>query len=74
MAMTEAKVQGMHCVDCAHKVEAAIREVPGVASVRVHYLKKQAYIESTPEVDWDKVQEAVKAAGYELILPGASPS
>jgi copper chaperone CopZ len=70
MATTEVKVQGMHCVDCAHKVEAAIREVPGITAVRVHYLKKQASIETTPDVDWARVQDAVKAAGYELVLPG----
>jgi copper chaperone CopZ len=71
MTETPVKVQGMHCVDCAHKVEDAIRQVTGVKAVHVHYLKKQAKIESDGALNWERIQEDVRAAGYDVILPSA---
>lgn len=72
MAVETVKVQGMHCVDCAHKVEEAIRRVPGVHSVHVHYLKKQAQIEEDGSIDWDALRRAVQEAGYDVVGPASA--
>jgi copper chaperone CopZ len=66
MATQTLKITGMHCVDCAHKVEAALQTVPGVATAKVHYLKRQAQVAFTTEsTDPALLIAAVQAAGYD---------
>ncbi|MCY0900416.1 MAG: heavy-metal-associated domain-containing protein [Firmicutes bacterium] len=65
MANYRLKIGGMHCLDCAHKVEAALRGVPGVETARVKYLQRTAEVTAddtrvTPEV----LRHAVQTAGY----------
>jgi len=38
MVTQDLKITGMHCIDCAHTVEAALKTVPGVEQARVLYL------------------------------------
>ena len=64
MVTQELKITGMHCVDCAHKVEAALKTVPGVEQARVHYLKRQAHVTGT-DLAVDQLLTAVRAAGYD---------
>lgn len=54
---------GLHGVDGAHKVEAALTAVPGVEQVRVHYLKRQAHVTGMG-FSLDQLMSAVRAAGY----------
>ncbi len=64
MVTLDLKITGMHCVDCAHKVEAALKTVPGVEQARVHYLKRQAHVTGT-DFAVDQLLTAVRAAGYD---------
>ncbi len=64
MVTQNLKITGMHCVDCAHKVEAALKTVPGVEQARVHYLKRQAHVTGT-DFTADQLLTAVRAAGYD---------
>lgn len=67
MATMELKVSGMHCVDCAQKVETALKAVPGVSAAHVHYLKRRATVTvEAPTVAVEPLREAVQAAGYDV--------
>ena len=59
------KIEGMTCTHCARTVEAAIGQVPGVARVRVNYLKKEA--EVIGEAPLKALMAAVEAAGYRAV-------
>lgn len=63
MVTQDLKITGMHCIDCAYKVEAALKTVPGVEQARVHYLKRQAHVTGTDLVI-EQLMTAVRAAGY----------
>ena len=60
------KVEGMHCVDCAAKVQSALQTVPGVSSARVHYLRRQATIVHEVPVEEAEAFRVVDAVGYHL--------
>lgn len=66
MGTATYRVEGMHCLDCARKVEQALREVAGVQSARVHYLKRQAVVVADDGVSLATLEEAVRRAGYAL--------
>lgn len=66
MATQELKITGMHCIDCARKVEAALKAVPGVEQARVHYLKRQAHVTGAA-ITADSLIAAVRAAGYDAV-------
>lgn len=61
------KVEGMHCVDCATKVQSALQTVPGVSSARVHYMHREATIVHDHPVEAAAVIRAVDAAGYRVV-------
>lgn len=71
MATYRFKIQGMHCVDCAHTVEQAFFTVPGVTTAKVNYLKKQATVETTDPVSVDALEQAVKGSGYTALPENA---
>ncbi len=67
MTTIDLKVTGMHCADCAHKVEAALKTVPGVSAAQVHYLKRRATVTvEVPTVPVESLRQAVQAAGYDV--------
>lgn len=58
-------VGGMHCASCVGSVERALREAPGVRSVRVNLPLAQAAVDYEPEkTDLARMAAAVVAAGY----------
>ncbi len=61
------KVEGMHCIDCAGKVQSALQTVPGVLSARVHYLHRQATIVHDQPIEEAAIIRAVDAAGYRVV-------
>lgn len=65
----ELKIAGMHCLDCARKVEKALQGVPGVDRAEVQYIRKWARVVAEDEVDVKDLVAAVQAAGY-----GAEPA
>jgi len=58
------KITGMHCPDCAVKVEEALRETKGTVSAKVSYLKKTADVEVHDGVSAEALAKSVEAAGY----------
>jgi Cu+-exporting ATPase len=62
------RVEGMHCLDCATKVQQALEQVPGVLRAHVHYLKKTAVVVGE-SVAAPAVEDAVSRAGYQVRWP-----
>lgn len=63
----EITVDGMHCHHCAGKVEAAIKALDGVKSVKADPATKKVVIVSSVDLDNALVSEAVKTAGFTLV-------
>jgi copper chaperone CopZ len=65
------KIEGMHCRDCAVKVEAALKDLPEVSAVKVHYLKRRATLTLEHPVATETIVKQVAEAGYRAEpLPG----
>ncbi|MCH5164667.1 MAG: heavy-metal-associated domain-containing protein [Clostridiales bacterium] len=63
----EIKVDGMHCMHCAGKVEAAIKALDGVKSVKADPNTKSVVITSSVELDNALIAQAVKSAGFTMV-------
>jgi Cu+-exporting ATPase len=61
-------VEGMTCATCVRRVEKALAEVSGVASVQVNYAAESAAIGLRGAVDSAQLRLAVKEAGYDAPL------
>ncbi|MCD7710561.1 MAG: heavy metal translocating P-type ATPase, partial [Porphyromonadaceae bacterium] len=62
-------VLDMSCVVCAGNVENAVKRLQGVRSASVNFASENLLIEYDPAViSLDRIQAAVQAAGYDLIL------
>ncbi len=58
-------ISGMTCANCAGRVEAALRGIPGVAAADVNLAMERADVDlSDPHVDIAVLVDAVKRAGY----------
>lgn len=56
---------GMHCASCAGLIERKLKKVPGVKEANVNYgAEKARVVYDTALADIEKIQSAVKAAGY----------
>jgi copper chaperone CopZ len=62
-------VAGMTCGSCASSVSAEVGGLAGVAKVRVDLGSGSVEVTSKDPLDDAAVQEAVKAAGYEVTSP-----
>ena len=68
-------VLGMSCAACQHHVEAALRSTAGVESARVDLMAHQASVVFDPAVAQpESLVEAIRAAGYDSVLPRAGES
>ena len=67
----EFPVLGMTCTRCAANVERTLKKkVPGVLDASVNFASETAHVEYDPaRVSPEDMAEAVKNAGYELVLP-----
>ena len=63
----EVTVEGMHCGHCASQVEAAIKAIDGVKSVKADPATKKVVIISSETIDNVLVSEAVKNAGFTMV-------
>lgn len=62
-------VLGMSCTSCALGIEFSIRKLRGVLTSEVNYATAELVMEYLPGLtDSLKIQEAVRALGYDLIL------
>ena len=68
MSSTTLSIDGMRCAGCAEKVEQALRDVPGVATVAVDLEHRTAIVEGGGEAD--NLVSAVQTAGFKArVLP-----
>ncbi len=68
-------VLGMTCASCQHHVEAALRAAAGVESARVDLMAHRARVVFDPAVTAPaQLVEAIRAAGYDAVLPRAGAS
>ena len=62
-------VSGMSCASCAHHVEQAVIKLGGVAEANVNLATQTITISYSPDdVTRGQLQEAVKNAGYDLLV------
>lgn len=65
------EVEGMTCASCASSVESILSHVEGVKSANVNFADSSVLVEHEPGIaPDDKLQEAVKSIGYNLIVDG----
>lgn len=62
-------VIGMTCGSCAARVEKSLTQQPGVTDVSVNYATGQVHLQIADSVDHQVLADAVKQAGYTLVLP-----
>ena len=64
---TRFRVEGMHCASCVSRVEAGLRQVPGVVEARVNLATREATVITASEAaapNWGPVLEGI---GYRYI-------
>lgn len=59
-------IKGMHCRSCEILIEDEFRKISGVTDVKVSEKKGRAYVSYEGTLDHQKIEEAVRNAGYEL--------
>ena len=68
-------VLGMTCASCQHHVEAALLSTAGVESARVDLMAHRASVVFDPAIATPaQLIEAIRAAGYDAVLPRADAS
>jgi Cu+-exporting ATPase len=61
-------VGGMMCATCVETIEAALRELPGVVSVRVNLGTERAYVTYNPSLSGiPDIKKAIEDAGYQYL-------
>lgn len=66
-------IKGMSCASCAMAIERALLKVEGVRSAVVNFAAEKATIEWDEKIAGvDKLKEAVKDVGYELMVPSGT--
>jgi Cu+-exporting ATPase len=68
-------ILGMTCASCQHHVEEALKSTAGVKSAHVDLIANRAQVDYDPViVTPDALVEAIRAAGYDAVLPRADAS
>ena len=63
------KITGMHCASCAAKIEAALKQVPGVRAATVNLAAEKAYVDADEgQALLPAVLRAVEDVGYGATL------
>ena len=60
------RVLGMTCATCSRIVERALKKTEGVSFASVNLATDSAFVVASPDVTMEKLEEAVKNAGYEV--------
>jgi copper ion binding protein len=59
-------IKGMHCRNCQDSIEAKVRSLKGVKSVRVSLLKNRAFVRFDPDrVSLERIKLGVESLGYQ---------
>lgn len=61
-------VTGMTCAACANSVEAILKNTGGVINANVNFANNMALVEYDESTNAEKLQKALQAVGYDLIL------
>lgn len=65
------RVSGMDCASCARSIEKAVTSVEGVLSANVVFSTEKLRVSANADVS-DKIQNAVKGIGFDLVSLGDS--
>ena len=64
------RIGGMTCEACAHHVESAVQQVPGVQAVTVSYDQATAQVRfDAAQAQAVQVEEAINGTGYQILAP-----
>lgn len=69
MTVYEFPVEGLGCASCVSRVEKALASVPGVSGVSVSLVTSTASVECDESVTPQALRDAVRSAGYDLLIP-----
>ncbi len=64
---TTLKVKGMSCQHCVMSVTKALAQLEGVKNIQVDLAKGEVRFDNTKEVASNRVEKAIKDAGYEIV-------
>lgn len=64
----------MSCAVCANNVESTVKALPGVVEASVNFAANTLSVKYHPsDISLQKMQDAVRAAGYDLIIESDDP-
>lgn len=66
-------VLGMTCAGCASSVESMLKHTEGVTDAAVNYANQSAWAEVPENFDVKRLQQAVRAIGYDLVIDEEDP-
>ena len=62
------KVEDMHCVNCAMKIESMEADLPGIKEVNASYVRQQVIVEYDENlVSVDEIITTIKKMGYHAL-------
>jgi copper chaperone len=64
--MPTIKVNGMTCQHCVMAVKKALTDIEGIKDLDVDLTAGEVRFDEAQPVDWAKVRERIKKAGYEV--------
>jgi copper chaperone len=64
------KVKGMSCQHCVMSVTKALNQLGGIQNIQVDLAKGEVRFDNTKEVVSNRIEKAIKDAGYEVIADG----
>jgi copper chaperone CopZ len=71
MSQSTYQVAGMSCEHCIRAVTGELEALPGVRDVRIDLATGAVTVASDAPLALDDMRNAVEAAGYDLVTPGA---
>jgi Cu+-exporting ATPase len=70
-AKAELPITGMTCANCAQTIERALARLDGVVSASANFANERASVEYLPGVvSLAAIQQAIRDAGYDVVVPG----
>ena len=71
----DLQIEGMTCASCVTRIEKALNSVPGVSSAVVNLATERAVVTfPAGSVARSRLEEAVRATGYEIARPTETPA
>ena len=64
---TSLKVKGMSCQHCVMSVTKALGQLDGVKNVQVDLVKGEVRFDNTKEIASNRIEKAIRDAGYEVV-------